>query len=522
VRASLRRVVVVAAVFAACGGASRPAAGAPVWARLQVVENTAEGPAVDRCEIDGTVDDGGTRRWRAFYGEVHAHGTDWAAIRARSGCAAVAPEGAPDPWVLRGSPYLLVDVELGPAAASEREVRLEMSLTTRRLTGFAKAGAPTYERRSERRTLRLSKDGSVTVPILVASPREIDEFRVRELLFRFRAIDSRRRAEYGDVTVAADIPRADVLLDGGIVGRTSSEGPVVIAPVRVGEREVIVRDSSGREARATARVEKGSRTDVRLALLPAPAESGPTGRRPLGRNAQGSEEFWRERDGAIVVWVPGGEFRMGSPDREGEPAEHPQHTVRIKGFLMDKTEITWGQYLRFATEAGRPLPQAPVWGMPESFPVSNVTWEDARAFCAWAGGRLPTEAEWERAARGDDARRYPWGDDWDASRCNTQEGGPHGPTAAGVYQDCLSPYGILDLAGSVWEWCQDWYDDGYYAKSPVENPIGPEGGQRRVSRGGSWVNPAEWARSAYRQGIDPTWPNPLRGFRCVEEHRAGQ
>jgi formylglycine-generating enzyme required for sulfatase activity len=213
---------------------------------------------------------------------------------------------------------------------------------------------------------------------------------------------------------------------------------------------------------------------------------------------------------------------MGSPDPEGEAPEHPQHIVRLKGFLMDKTEVTWGQYLRFATETGRPVPEAPVWGMRESFPVSNVTWEDAHAFCAWAGGRLPTEAEWERAARGDDSRRYPWGDDWDASRCNTQESGPHAPTAAGVYQDCVSPYGILDLAGSVWEWCQDWYDAGYYAKSPVDNPIGPEVGQLRVSRGASWVNPAEWARSAYRQGIDPRWPNPLRGFRCVQEDRVGQ
>src|SRR5262249_61089687 len=171
-----------------------------------------------------------------------------------------------------------------------------------------------YGGRSERAPLRLSKDDTVTVPILVASPKETDEVRVRELLLRLRATGSRSRAEYGEVAVAADIPRADILLDGGIVGRTSSEGPVVIAPVRVGEREVVVRDSSGREARATARVAKGSRTDVRLALLPAPPASGPARPRPLERNAQGSEEFWRERDGAIVVWVPGGESRMGSPD----------------------------------------------------------------------------------------------------------------------------------------------------------------------------------------------------------------
>ena len=129
--------------LAACGGAPRPAAGAPVWARLEVVENTAEGPAVDRCEIDGVVDERGTRRWRLFYGEVHADsGTDWAPIRARSGCAEIASEEAPDPWVLRGSPYLLVDVALGLAAASAGEVRLEASLTTRRLTGFMRPVVP--------------------------------------------------------------------------------------------------------------------------------------------------------------------------------------------------------------------------------------------------------------------------------------------------------------------------------------------------------------------------------------------
>jgi formylglycine-generating enzyme required for sulfatase activity len=520
-RPSFRRVVVLAAIFAACGGAPRPTAGAPVWARLNVVENTAEGPAVDRCEIDGTVDGGGGRRWRVFYGEVRADAgsTGWAALRPGSGCAEVASESAPDPWALRGSPYLLVDVELGPAATSHREVRLEVSLTIRRLTGFAKAGAPAYERRSERRTLRVPEGDSAVIPVLVASPMEVDEFRVRELLLRFTASDPRARpqTEYGEIAVAADIPRADILLDGGFVGRTAAEGSVTIATVRVGAREIVVRDSSGREARAIARVEKGGRTDVRLNLLPTSPASGPGSLRPLGRNAQGSEEFWREKDGATVVHIPGGESRMGSPEGEGEPVEHPQHVVHLKAFLMDKTEVTWGQYRRFVSETGHPLPNAPVWGMPETFPVSNVTWEDARTFCAWAGGRLPTEAEWERAARGDDARRYPWGDDWDPSRCNTQDGGPHGPTAAGVYPDCVGPYGVLDLAGSVWEWCADWYDEAYYQESPADDPRGPETGRLRVSRGGSWVNPSQWARSAYRQGTEPMWPNPLRGFRCVEE-----
>jgi formylglycine-generating enzyme required for sulfatase activity len=242
---------------------------------------------------------------------------------------------------------------------------------------------------------------------------------------------------------------------------------------------------------------------------------------PLGRNPQGNDEFWRGKDGAIVVRIPGGEFRMGSPEGEGESEEHPQHVVQVDGFLMDKTEVTWGQYRRFAMQTGRTLPKTPIWGMPEAFPASNITWEDARSFCAWAGGRLPTEAEWERAARGAEARRYPWGDDWDPARCNTRDGGVHAPSAAGAYPDCLSPYGVLDLAGSVGEWCEDWYGADYYAKSPAENPIGPDTGRTRVSRGGWWMNAASFVRGAYRQGFDPGWPDPTRGFRCVQDDQRG-
>jgi formylglycine-generating enzyme required for sulfatase activity len=491
-----------------------------VWVRLELVENTAEGPAYDRCKIEGILLDRNASRWRVFYGEARA-GADagWQAMRPRSGCAAVASEPSPGPWTLRGSPYLVVDVALEASATSEREVTLEASLTLRRLTGFAKAGAPTYEERTENRTLRVPAESSAVVPVLVASQKEIDEFRVRELLLRFRAIDSdsRPQAEYSEIAVAADVPRANIFLDGGFVGRTSSEGPVVLGTVRTGEREVAVRDPSGREARTVVQVEKGSRADVSLTLLPQSAESQPDGLRALGHNAQGSEEFWREKDGALVVRIPGGEFQMGSAEGEGEPAEHPQHAVRLKSFLIDKTEVTWGQYRRFVTQTSRPLPKPPIWGMPETFPVSNVTWDDAHAFCAWAGGRLPTEAEWERAARGDDARQYPWGNTFDPWRCNTRDGGPHAPTPAATYPDCVSPYGVLDLAGSVWEWCQDWYDAAYYANSPVENPTGPETARLRVMRGGAWMSPNSWTRSTVRQGIEPGWPGPMHGFRCAQD-----
>jgi len=522
----VRRTVALLVLLPVVWGGSFGKAGAagPVWVRLDLVENTAEGPAFDRCEIEGAWQGQAARRWRVFYGEAVADsGASWVALRTPSGCAAVISERPSNPWTLRGSPYLLVDVALTPMASSDRVVRLAANLTIRRLTGFTKTGRPTYGKRSEKRTLWVPAGGSAVIPILIASRKETDEFRVRELLLRVRATDPamRPRTDYGEIAVAADVPRAGISLDGGFVSRTSAERTVVLGAVPTGEREVVVRDPSGREAQAVARVEKSSRATVSLNLLPQPAGPQPDGLLPLGRNPQGAEEFWRDEDGAIVVRIPGGEFRMGSAEGEGEPDERPQHVVRIHGFLIDKTEVTWGQYRRFATQTKRPLAKPPVWGMPEAFPASSVTWDDARAFCAWAGGRLPTEAEWERAARGDDARRYPWGNDFDPARCNTQQGGPHAPTAAATYLDCISPYGVLDLAGSMWEWCQDWYDAAYYARSPVEGPKGPETGYGRVSRGGCWINSSPWVRSTNRQGTDPNWPDPTRGFRCAQDDREG-
>jgi len=519
----VRRILTLLALAHAFGTLLPRVAGAAgsVRVRMDLVENSVEGPASDRCTVEGIVKRGRDEyHWHLFFGEVRRDsGASWEPIRPRSGCTALDSQGSSSPWTLRGSPYLLVDLSVEPKAASGRDVRLDASLLVSTLTGFAEAGSPTYEVKKERRILWVPAGGSAVIPLLVASEKERDAFGVRELLLRFRALNSGSgsRIDYGEIAVTADVPRARILLDGGLVGRTSSAGPVVLDTVRTGEREVIVRDPSGREARAVAHVGKGRRSIVSLALLPKSSGPVPIVLRPLGPNAQDHEEFWREKDGAIVVRIPGGEFQMGSTEKEGEPHQQPRHAVRVRSFLMDKTEVTWGQYRRFAAQTGRSLPKPPVWGMPEAFPASNVTWEDARSFCAWAGGRLPTEAEWERAARGDDARKYPWGNDWNPARCNTQEGGPHAPTASAAYTDCVSPYGILDLAGSVWEWCRDWYDAGYYANSPVENPTGPDTGQRRVSRGGCWINSSWGVHSANRQGIDPMWPDPTRGFRCVQE-----
>src|SRR5215813_9795575 len=176
-------VVLLALTLANWGGVSRAAATAgPVWVRVELIENTAEGPAYDRCETEWVLQEGKANHWRVFYGEARVHANSgWEALRPSSGCTAVAFASVPDPWTLRGSPYLLMDVALAASAASEHEVTLEALLTLRKLTGFAQACLSNYAEHTEKRILRVSAGDSTVVPVMAASQKEIDEFRVREL-----------------------------------------------------------------------------------------------------------------------------------------------------------------------------------------------------------------------------------------------------------------------------------------------------------------------------------------------------
>jgi formylglycine-generating enzyme required for sulfatase activity len=241
--------------------------------------------------------------------------------------------------------------------------------------------------------------------------------------------------------------------------------------------------------------------------------------------------------------------------------ESPRHTVYLDGFWIDRTEVTVGQFRRFTEATGytsraerdgwgkpwRDGPQAEEWPRTEGIswlhprerntaalddhPVVQVSWDDAAAYCAWADARLPTEAEWEKAARGTDGRRFPWGDEFDAhglnycdSTCPVERWrDPHRSdgfaftSPVGSYPTGASPYGALDMVGNVWEWVADWYDAEYYDRSPERNPVGPGSGTDRAMRGGAWYDGEAdaWATTTVRHQNPPWDRYEDVGFRCA-------
>jgi formylglycine-generating enzyme required for sulfatase activity len=246
-----------------------------------------------------------------------------------------------------------------------------------------------------------------------------------------------------------------------------------------------------------------------------------------------------------MVTIPAGEFQMGcDPDHNGgyscDSDEQPLHTVYLDAYAIDKYEVTNAEYAEFLNIEGnqeegndtwvdaddpdvRIYESAGVWHADtgyEDHSVIEVTWYGARAYCQWQGKRLPTEAEWEKAARGSsDTRMYPWGnEDPDCSRLNYYYGS--GPcvgdtTQVGSYSTGTSPYGALDMAGNVWEWVNDWYAADYYSSSPYANPSGSVTGSYRVLRGGGWLSGWSYVRVAFRTYVTPSDSGHIIGFRCV-------
>ena len=227
-----------------------------------------------------------------------------------------------------------------------------------------------------------------------------------------------------------------------------------------------------------------------------------------------------DKDGMTLLYVPAGEFEMGSED--GDSDEKPVHTVDLDAYWIDQTEVTNAMYAKCVSDGVCDPPnnsgsytRESYYGNSEfdKYPVIYVSWEDASAYCSWAKRRLPTEAEWEKAARGTNGRIYPWGDEIDESYANY--GGNVGDTTSvGNYEKGASFYGAYDMAGNVWEWVADWYDENYYANSPSSNPLGSDTGEYRALRGGSWLNNENGLRSATRHRNHPTDTSSNYGFRC--------
>ena len=218
-------------------------------------------------------------------------------------------------------------------------------------------------------------------------------------------------------------------------------------------------------------------------------------------------------DGGTYVWVPPGEFMMGS---ERYDEEKPVHRVRItRGFWLGKHEVTNAQYRAFCEATGKTFPEKSAQG--DDQPVVYVSWSDAKDYCDQYRLALPTEAQWEYAARGPEGHKYLWGGKWDSKKCcNTDNRGPGGSTfPVGSFPDGASWCGALDMAGNVWEWCSDWYDKSYYASSPETDPAGPATGGASVVRGGGWGLNAGNCRTAYRDWNGPAGQNSYYGFRPV-------
>lgn len=225
-------------------------------------------------------------------------------------------------------------------------------------------------------------------------------------------------------------------------------------------------------------------------------------------------------DGAVMVLIPGGTFEMG----DGEKGDEPVHTVQVDDFYMDIHEVTNAQYAEFLNATGHTPPiywDDPRYNAPDQ-PVIGITWYDAIAYCNWAGKRLPTEAEWERAARaGLVGYKYPWGNELDRSYANFEGTGglDQWEDTAPICSFLPNDFGLFDMIGNAYEWCHDYYDFDYYRDSPIVNPTGPDSGTARVVRGGSCYDGyyPSYLRSANRFEYLPETNDGIVGFRCVTD-----
>jgi len=239
-----------------------------------------------------------------------------------------------------------------------------------------------------------------------------------------------------------------------------------------------------------------------------------------------AEAIEKELDPVTMVKIPAGVFKMGSPEGQGRSDEWPQRDIYLDEYLIDQVEVTNERYLKFVQATGHRNPPNPYGTGPllsakgiEELPVVQVTWYDSKTYCAWAKKRLPTEAEWEKAARGTDGRKFPWGNDVATTKRATfdrewNEDKTLHPVGSLSGGDSL--YGVKDMAGNAREWVSDWYDADYYQHAPDRNPQGPDKkGIVRSIRGGSWHSPVADIRAAARGKGGFALQTHGTGFRCA-------
>ncbi|MBM3219216.1 MAG: hypothetical protein FJZ38_11155 [Candidatus Rokubacteria bacterium] len=305
------------------------------------------------------------------------------------------------------------------------------------------------------------------------------------------------RQEFGTLAISARVAGLDVWVGDQKVWTSRPGAAYVLSNVPVGPHRVIARKDGHKDWEREVQVAANQRADVTIDI-----------------ELLGPAKVVKGDDGAEMVLVPAGEFTMGS---HAWADEEPPHRVHLDAFYVDKYETTNALYERFMRAANRPAPN--FWSETKwngsSQPVVGVSWDDADAYCRWAGKRLPTEAEWEKAARGADGRKYPWGEQWDASWTNSGESRLGKTAPVGSYPSGVSPYGAHDMAGNVWEWVADWYGKDYYQRSPERNPDGPDSGHTRVLRGGSWNNAPSALRAAVRSSLTPDYRSYNVGFRSA-------
>ncbi len=241
--------------------------------------------------------------------------------------------------------------------------------------------------------------------------------------------------------------------------------------------------------------------------------------------------------GGVMVSVPEGEYYVGCNrrrDRHCDADENPYHKVKLDAYYIDQYEVTIAQYRECVEEKVCRAPKEYSDFDADDQPAVGVSWNDATTYCEWAGKRLPTEAEWEQAARGPDGNVYPWGNYNCGCECAVQEErqlygcGKDSTLPVGTAKKGQSPYGTYDQAGNVWEWVYDWYDPKYFANSETENPKGPETGEKKVRKGGGFANVKNYLRTSDRSPAPPEMLSNSTGFRCAKtappepEEKAGE